>query len=119
MDRIKLGKKGEAIARKFLKKQGLKILATNFRTRSGEMDIIAKSTEEIVFVEVKTRTSESFGEAVEAVDFRKKARLWKIAEIYLVQNKLENSAVRFDVVTVMFNQNRKKPEKIQWYKNII
>lgn len=92
-----LGKKGEALAAKYLKKLGYKLLAKNYRTPFGEADLIFSYGEQTVFVEVKTRTNTAFGEAKEAVDKFKQARYRKIA-LYFGKGAEPNA--RFDVVEV-------------------
>ena len=94
------GKFGEYQAIKYLESLGYKILCHNFRCLQGEIDIIAKDKEEIVFVEVKTRKSKSYGEAKEAVDENKKKHILKSAKYYLYKNKIEDSFVRIDVIEV-------------------
>ena len=81
------GKLGEDLATKYLEKIGYKIVARNFRCRQGEIDIIARSTEELVFVEVKTRTNLSYGSPAEAVDFTKQKHMEKVAKYYLYKNR--------------------------------
>lgn len=94
------GKKGEIKAVLFLKKDGYKILETNFKNKIGEIDIIAEKDGVIVFIEVKNRSTYRFGRPIEAVDFRKQSKIKKVAEIYLmIKNKYYND-VRFDVVEV-------------------
>lgn len=94
------GKKGEIKAVLFLKKDGYKILETNFKNKIGEIDIIAEKDGVIVFIEVKNRSTYRFGRPIEAVDFRKQNKIKKVAEIYLmIKNKYYND-VRFDVVEV-------------------
>ena len=94
------GKKGEIKAVLFLKKDGYKILETNFKNKIGEFDIIAEKDGVIVFMEVKNRSTYRFGRPIEAVDFRKQNKIKKVAEIYLmIKNKYYND-VRFDVVEV-------------------
>lgn len=94
-----LGKKGEQLAQKHLKKQGYKILLTNYRTPVGEADIIAQDKDEIVFVEVKTRSSDSYGTPAEAVTKQKRERYIKIAKFYWLKTGEEPNA-RFDVIEV-------------------
>ncbi len=103
-----LGKIGEDIATSHLKKLNYKIIERNFRTRTGEIDIIAKDKNELVFVEVKTRTTTFFGNPAEAVNFIKKEHIYKTAKYYLYKNKLENAFVRFDVIEIYFNNNKYK-----------
>ncbi len=94
-----LGKKGEKLVADYLKKQGCKILKTNYRTPFGEADLIVQDGEEIVFVEVKTRSSKAYGTPAEAVGKEKQARYYKIAQYYWLASGEEPNA-RFDVVEV-------------------
>jgi putative endonuclease len=94
------GLKGEDIAANYLKKKGYKILHRNYKTPLGEVDIIVKDKDTIVFVEVKTRAGDAFGQPFEAVDYRKQEKLKKIALYYLKHNKIESSA-RFDIVSII------------------
>lgn len=94
-----LGKKGETLACKFLKKQGYKILSKNYKTPAGEADLICQDRDETVFVEVKTRTSDSYGTPAEAVTKQKRERYIKIAKYYWLETGEEPNA-RFDVVEV-------------------
>ena len=94
-----LGKKGERLVAEYLKKQGCTILKRNYRTPFGEADIIAEDGEEIAFVEVKTRTSDSYGTPSEAVGKDKRQRYQKIAKCYWLQTGEEPNA-RFDVAEV-------------------
>ncbi len=95
-----LGKKGEKIARLFLEKQGYKIIAVNFRTKSGEIDLIARDGETLVFVEVKTRLGNKFGSPLDALTFHKCRQISKVALEYLVKNGGIDQPARFDVVAV-------------------
>ena len=97
-----LGRKGEKQALQFLKKQGYKLLKTNYRTPFGEADIVMKDGEEIVFIEVKTRSGDAYGAPREAVGSVKQQRYYKIAECYWLETKIEPNA-RFDVVEVYAN----------------
>ncbi|MBQ8885995.1 MAG: YraN family protein [Clostridia bacterium] len=94
-----LGKKGERLVVKYLKKQGMRILKTNFTTPFGEADIIALDRDETVFIEVKTRTGDGFGRPSEAVTEQKRRRYRRIAEFYWLQTGEEPNA-RFDVAEV-------------------
>ena len=105
-----LGRKGERLVVSYLKKQGCKILKTNYRTPFGEADIIALDGEEVAFVEVKTRTSDSYGQPSEAVGKDKQQRYRRIAECYWLQTGEEPNA-RFDVAEVWSDG------KIEYIKN--
>ena len=94
-----LGKKGEKLVAEYLKKQGYKILETNYRTPFGEADIIVLDKDEIVFVEVKTRSSDKFGAPKESVTKKKRETYRKIAQFYWLRTGEEPNA-RFDVAQV-------------------
>ncbi len=95
-----LGRAGEIKTAEFLKKKEYKILATNYKTHFGEADIIAKDGEVIVFIEVKTRSSDAFGEPSEAVNRKKQEKYFLIAKEYLQKNQLLDAECRFDVVEI-------------------
>lgn len=99
-ERIKLGKSGEDKAVKHLVKNGYKILDRNFRTKLGEIDIIAKDDEALVFIEVKTRSSMSFGVPQLSVDTRKQNKLIKLALSYIKQKNIKHKVIRFDVLAL-------------------
>jgi len=99
-DRQDLGQLGEELACVFLKKQGYKILGQNFRTRGGEIDVIAKEGEMVVFVEVKTRISTEFGSPEEAIDERKQYKLAMTAEAYLAAHDLYEADYRIDAIGI-------------------
>ena len=94
-----LGKKGERAAVRYLKSQGYQIVATNYRTPFGEADIIALDKDELVFIEVKTRTGDEYGTPKEAVGKDKQRRYYKIASYY-GQVTGEEPNARFDVIEI-------------------
>jgi putative endonuclease len=96
------GKRGEEIAVSYLKKEGYRIRERNYRCPLGEIDIIALDGDEVVFVEVKSRKSDDFGEPEAAVDARKQAKLSRIALNYINEHNLNDRSARFDVVAVRF-----------------
>ena len=96
-----LGLKGEAIAEKYLVKLGYKTLLKNYVTPFGEADLVCKKGEEIVFVEVKTRSSNKFGAPSEAVGYKKQKKYRDIANYYLKTNNLDNAIISFAVVEVI------------------
>lgn len=101
-NKAEVGRGGEKIIVRFLKKQKYKILETNYRTAFGEADIIAQKGEYLVFIEVKTRSSELFGSPAEAVDYKKQQRYIKMAEYYIAcHEKYSACYVRFDVAEVL------------------
>ncbi|MBE7067688.1 MAG: YraN family protein [Clostridiales bacterium] len=104
-----LGKKGERLALSYLKKQGYKILQTNYRTPFGEADIVAMDGDEIAFIEVKTRTDDKYGAPKEAVGAEKQKRYYQLARYYGAKTGEEPNA-RFDVIEVYADG------KIEYYK---
>ncbi|MGN0822396.1 MAG: YraN family protein [Candidatus Gallimonas sp.] len=94
-----LGRRGEALVCKYLKKRGYRILERNYRTPFGEADLVAQKDDEIVFVEVKARESDAFGLPVEAVTRAKQRRYFDIAKYYCLGLGKE-APVRFDVASV-------------------
>ncbi len=94
------GLKGEDLAAAYLEEKGYKVLQRNYRTPLGEADIVARDRGAVVFVEVKARSSDAYGQPFEAVDSRKQEKLRKVALYYLKQNKVEVQ-VRFDVISIL------------------
>lgn len=99
-ERQDLGQLGEKLACDFLRKNGYQIIDQNYRTRGGEIDIVAKDREMLVFVEVKTRTSAAFGYPEEAIDERKQHKLAMTAECYLSSHHLYDYDYRIDAVGI-------------------
>ncbi len=102
--RTALGKQGEALAVQFLKQKKYEIVSTNFATHVGEIDIVAKHKNVLVFVEVKTRTSTHFGLPREAVTPYKQNKIRLTAQQFLQKMGNLNQAVRFDVIDILNNQ---------------
>ena len=99
------GKRGELAAAAFLRKKGFRILCANYHCRFGEIDIIAADTYYISFVEVKTRGAGSLFEPREAVDYRKRERIIRTAEIYLMNTPgTQKLQPRFDVVEIILKK---------------
>lgn len=94
------GKDCESVAAKYLSRRGYKILEKNYRTKLGEIDIIARDKDTIVFIEVKARTSGKFGGPKYAVSFGKQKKIARAAQIYLKSTKQINKKARFDVVAL-------------------
>ncbi|NTV28453.1 MAG: YraN family protein [Candidatus Omnitrophica bacterium] len=95
-----LGHDGEKFACDFLARQGYRILEANYRTRFGEVDVVAEERGMLCFVEIKTRTADGL-EAFEAVDRRKQGRMVRVAQAYLVEKRgTVDVAARFDVLAV-------------------
>ena len=113
MQKKELGKQGEEIAIRFLKKKGYRILLRNYVCKMGEMDIIAREKDTLVFVEVKTRTSTEFGPPQLAVNSRKQRQLSKVALNYLNEKRLKDVKARFDVVAILLMQKGEEIELIK------
>jgi putative endonuclease len=96
-----LGEQGERLAEDFLRKLGCKILRRNWRTRLGEIDLIARDGDEIVFVEVKLRSTADWGEPQEAVHPGKIRSICLAANEFADRNRLHGYTLRFDVVSVL------------------
>ncbi len=103
----KIGNRGEELAEKFLQEQGYTIIERNFTCRQGEIDIIAKDNKqkELVFLEVKTRTSKKFGNAAEAVNKIKQKHIYQCAKYYIYINKIYNIPIRFDIIEIKLHGN--------------
>ena len=106
MDSHELGKAGQKAAEAFLFKKGYSILERNFHTRSGELDIVARDEDYIVFVEVKARKGLEYGYPREAVTRTKQKRIIRTALVYLTRHHLSNNNIRFDVVEVLFQHGQ-------------
>ena len=100
MDSLTYGKKCEIIAQNYLKNKGYTILETNHRNKVGEIDIIAKENDTIVFIEVKTRVDDFYGAPSEAVTQKKCQKYFKVATEYLVKTNQTESICRFDVIEI-------------------
>lgn len=112
-ERHEIGKIGEDIAARYLQQKGYKIIERNFESRQGEIDIIAIDKNELVFVEVKTRTNMKFGKPIEAVDKLKQKHLIKTVEYYLYSRHLEDEFVRIDVIEIYLYNNKYKINHIK------
>jgi putative endonuclease len=113
MQKKELGKKGEEVALRFLKKRGYRIIEKNYVCKMGEMDIIAREKDTLVFIEVKTRTSAMFGPPQLAVNSSKQRQLSKVALNYLKEKHLEDQKARFDVVAILLEEKGEQIELIQ------
>ena len=98
------GEGGEISATQFLIDEGYRILQTNFKTKFGEIDIVAFKDGVIVFVEVKRRSTLAYGRPIEAVDFRKQQKIRKVAEFYLMMKHKPYADCRFDVIEILDKQ---------------
>ncbi len=101
-----IGKLGEDIATEYLKKNNYRIVERNFECKQGEIDIIAIDKNEVVFIEVKTRSNEQYGKPVEAVTEYKKKHLIKAIKYYIYKNKIEKVFIRIDVIEVYVKNSK-------------
>ena len=97
---VSIGCEGEEIAVKKIKKKGYKIIERNYRTRLGEIDIIARDGEYTCFVEVRMRKNNDFGSPADTIDERKQQKIIKAAKKYALEKKLYDTPMRFDAVLV-------------------
>ena len=95
-----LGDRGEAYAANYLRQNGYRILTRNYRTKIGEIDLIAEDQDTLVFIEVKTRSSVRYGMPAEAVNYKKRQKIIQTAYWYLCVQHRENAICRFDVLEV-------------------
>ena len=116
-ERLKFGREGESAALRFLKKKGYRILEKNFRSKVGEIDIIAEQDGVIVFVEVKTRADHEFGHPYDALTPAKQRKIIQTAQSFLVQKRISDKTIRFDVVAVTSNAEGPDPWKIELLQN--
>jgi putative endonuclease len=98
----KWGKTAEDLAAHFLEQSGLKILERNFRFKRGEIDLIAEEGEELVFIEVKARRSNTFGAPEDAVTEKKQEQVHAVAEGYLFRHDIDDRPCRFDIVAIEY-----------------
>jgi len=116
--RIVTGKLGEELAKTYLEKKGYRIIEQNWRTRWGEIDIIAKKGDALVLVEVRAKVGEQFGSPEDTLTYEKKRRLLWNAKAY-VANKKYKGLYRIDAVCIVLKGNGTEiPERISHYESI-
>lgn len=103
-----LGRRGEEVAVAYLRRKGYLILERNYRTRQGEIDVIARRRGTLVFVEVKTARSLSFGFPQYWVDRRKRAHLIRVATAYMLEKSAGEANCRFDVIAIIVDGKKSK-----------
>lgn len=105
------GDEGEQLALEFLKEKGFSIIETNYRYGKGEIDIIAKEADSdvLIFIEVKSRKNLEFGEPEYAITKNKIRQIKRMAKLYFYDKEIKEADCRFDVITILYNQQR-KPE---------
>jgi putative endonuclease len=96
-----LGEYGERLAARYLRDRGLSVIDRNWRCAHGELDLVARDGDCLVFCEVKTRRTERFGAPVEAVDWRKAARLRRLAAAWLQEHEVRGGRIRIDVIGIL------------------
>jgi len=111
--KITTGKEGEKIAAAYLKKNGYEIIEINFRCPIGEIDIVAKEENDLVFVEVKTRKSIELGYPEQAVGMRKQKKMSQLALWYMQKRKIADTNARFDVVAITLMPEKNEVKLIQ------
>lgn len=115
-ERLALGRSAEAIAREYLRKNGYKILEQNFSTSLGEIDIIARDGAKLVFVEVKSLKSLSYGFPQDRVNKAKQNQIIKAALCYVKSRGMKDADCRFDVLAMTFSDDE-KPHRIELIKD--
>lgn len=118
VDRARVGKWGEELAEHFLANKGYLIITKNFRTRFGEIDIVCRDGNTLVFVEVKTRSNEKFGTPEESVTRDKQDKLRLAAEYFLLIKKLRSAPWRIDTIGIKIDEDGRKA-KINHIKNAV
>ncbi|MBU2497781.1 MAG: YraN family protein [Proteobacteria bacterium] len=112
-ERLDLGRLGEELALEKIKKMGYKCLVRNYRCALGEVDLVARDGDTLVFVEIKTRRGKSLAYAKEAVSTRKRRQLSKVALYYMKDHHCTDVKSRFDVVAVSLEGNRREIEVVR------
>jgi putative endonuclease len=99
--RLDLGRRGEDAAARLYRSLGYEVIARNCRLQGGELDLVARRGPEVVFCEVKTRSTDRFGDPSYAVNYAKRARIRRLAAAWLAANGVRAHEIRFDVVSVL------------------
>jgi putative endonuclease len=116
-ERRRTGKLGEEAAEKLLLSSGYRIIARNWRCRSGELDLIAELKDRLIFIEVRTRKASSrFGSPAESIERRKRQRVRMLAQVYMTMNGIHDTPVRFDVIAVILDRDS-QIQAIDHYEN--
>jgi len=99
--RRSLGLEGENTALEYLLCKGYELLARNYRCRLGEMDLVMRDQGRVIFVEVRTKSTLSYGTGLESITYRKRTKLRRVAEQFLARYSLQGADLRFDVVSIL------------------
>ncbi len=113
MNNREIGNLGETIATSYILDKGLKLLTKNYIKNKGEIDIIANDNETIVFIEVKFRNSLKYGHPLESINYKKISKLRETASYYLNEFNLNNYNIRFDVISILFENGTYNIEYIK------
>ncbi|MGB9594865.1 MAG: YraN family protein [Candidatus Poribacteria bacterium] len=108
-----VGNKGESIAEDYLKQKGYKIIQKNYRCRFGEIDIIAKDQDTIVFVEVRTKQNDNFGSPQDSITPAKIEKISKTSLSFIQEKKFAGFSYRFDFIAITFSQGKPNIEHIE------
>jgi len=112
-ERLDLGVQGEKLAQKEVKSIGYKCIEQNYRCKIGEIDLIARDGDCLVFIEIKTRKGSSIGYAKEAVNFKKRHQISRVAQYYMKDKDCCEAKARFDVIAININNGKKEVEIIK------
>jgi len=115
--KMALGERGEKFAAKYLRRHGYRVLVRRFKTRAGEIDIVCRHGEWLVFIEVKTRKSDDYGAPSEAVTGDKQRHMSRVALDYLRLLDHPRIRFRFDIVEVIMQDGVRKPADIRLIQN--
>lgn len=114
MDRQQAGREGEDLAVRLALAEGYEILCRNYRCAMGELDLVLRQGDTVVFAEVKARHGDGYGEGWESVTHAKQKRIKKVATWYVREFKLDGMGFRFDVFSIQYKNEKCK---YRWYKN--
>lgn len=117
--RQQVGRKGEEAASEYLKKQGYSIIETNYRSKLGEIDIIARDGNMVVIVEVRTKTGLAFGRPEESINHEKARKLHRLALQYIQSNYHREMPSRIDLIAVMLEKSSGLVKDVKHIKNIL
>ena len=113
-----VGRQGEQLASDYLQRQGYTIIARNWRCPAGEIDVVAREGEDLVFVEVRARRGLGFGTPEESITARKQAKLVEVAQTYLLMMDLQDVAWRIDVVAIQLG-SRGEATRLNHIRNAV
>jgi putative endonuclease len=118
LKRSETGLLGEKLAQAFLKKKGYRILETNYRCRYGEIDIVARQGDRLVFAEVRTKNNLKFGTPEESISYTKMQHMEQAAECYVQEHQAEGLNWRIDLIAVELDADR-RVQRIEQIENVL